>query len=99
MGHAHGGVIGALADIAANLVCKSPTVTLEYKINFLKPAAGEMLIARSSLLQEGFRAIIAQSEVFTLTKGKEIKVAICLATLTRSQRPSVPAPSEAEKQP
>ena len=37
LGHAHGGVIGAMADIAANLSSKQPTVTVEYKINFLGP--------------------------------------------------------------
>lgn len=87
LGHAHGGVVGSLADIGANLACKKPTVTLEYKINFLKPAAGEMLIARSKPVREGSRFIIVQSEVFVLNNGEEILVATCLATLVPSEKP------------
>ena len=87
LGHAHGGVIGAMADIAANLACKRPTVTLEYKINFLTAAGGDTLIARSRIEREGTRFIIVNSEVFSTTGNEEIRVATCLATLVPSQKP------------
>lgn len=86
LGHAHGGVVGTLADIAANLACKQPTVTVEYKINFLKAADGNWLIARSTPLKEGASLIIVQSDVFALKDGNEYKVATCLATLMPSKK-------------
>ena len=86
LGHAHGGVVGALADIAANLACKLPTVTLEYKINFLKAAKGHTLVARSRTLREGSRFIVVQSEVIALDDEAETLVATCLATLVPSKK-------------
>jgi len=86
LGHAHGGVVGALADIAANLACKLPTVTLEYKINFLKAARGDTLIARSKTIREGSRFIVVQSDVMVLDGETESLVATCLATLVPSRK-------------
>lgn len=88
LGHAHGGVVGALADIAANLACKLPTVTVEYKVNFLKAAKGQMLIARSKPIREGSQLIVVQSDVFAVDDGQETQVATCLATLIPSKKPS-----------
>ncbi|MCG8670466.1 MAG: PaaI family thioesterase [Pseudomonadales bacterium] len=87
LGHAHGGVVGTLADIAANLACKQPTVTVEYKINFLKAAAGNELVARSHPVKEGSTLIIVQSDVFAVENAQETKVATCLATLIPSAKP------------
>ncbi|MDX1693650.1 MAG: PaaI family thioesterase [Ketobacteraceae bacterium] len=87
LGHAHGGVVGSLADIAANLACKYPTVTLDYKINFLKAAKGQHLIARSWPVREDSGFIVVQSEVFASDNGRESLVATCLATLVPSSKP------------
>lgn len=86
LGHAHGGIVGSLADICANLACKLPTVTLEYKINFLNAAEGQKLIARGKPIKEGSRFIIVQSEVFVENDGNETLVASCLATLVPSKK-------------
>lgn len=80
LGHAHGGVIGAMADIAANLNSKQPMVTVEYKINFLRPAQGDKLIARSRRIREGSRFTVAQAEVYAVQKQQEVLLATCLAT-------------------
>ena len=82
LGHAHGGVIGSLADMAANLACKQPTVTVEYKINFLAAAKGDELVARSRILKEGSKLIIVESRVYTANTGTaETLVAVCQGTL------------------
>lgn len=94
LGHAHGGIIGTLADIAANLACKKPTVTLEYKINFLSAADGEMLIARSKPIREGRSFIVVSCDVFSVKQGVEKKVATSLATVVPSQPPSIETPKD-----
>lgn len=51
-GFFHGGIIGAVGDTAGGyaaltvLPSGSEVLTLEYKINFLRPAAGALLMAR-----------------------------------------------------
>jgi uncharacterized protein (TIGR00369 family) len=39
-------------------------LTIEFKINFLKPAVGSELICRSKVIREGKQIIISESEVF-----------------------------------
>ena len=57
-GFVHGGVLSYLADncitfSAASVLGKC--VTSEYKINYVRPAIGESLIARSTVLSSGKR--------------------------------------------
>jgi uncharacterized protein (TIGR00369 family) len=56
-GHVHGGVIGYLADnaltFAGGSVLGPAVLTSEYKINYLRPASGETLVARASVVHAG----------------------------------------------
>src|SRR6185295_16086394 len=49
-GFAHGGVVSYLADnaltYAGGTAMRVPVVTSEYKINYLRPALGQRLVAR-----------------------------------------------------
>ncbi len=82
VGFAHGGVVGALADLTANLAWRPPSLTVEYKINFLRGAEGEALIARAHLLRKGSTVTVAQAEVFSVdAAGEETLAAVCIATL------------------
>lgn len=85
-GEVHGGVVGTLADVAANMAYKRPSYTVEYKINFLAVADGDELISRSRVVKSGKTLIIAQSDVFSVKGGEEKHVATCLATLVPSPR-------------
>ncbi len=64
-----GGAIGTLADIAGGYAAMSvapaghDVLTLEYKINFLRPATGAMLTARATVLRAGRSAIITRVDV------------------------------------
>lgn len=98
LGYAHGGIIGTLADVAANLACKKPTVTLEYKISFLSAADGESLVARSKPIREGRSFIVVSCEVFSVKQGVEKKVAVSIATVVPSQPPSSENKSENNSQ-
>lgn len=64
-----GGAIGTLADIAGGYAAMSvaaarhDVLTLEYKINFLRPATGAFLTASATVLRAGKSTIITRVDV------------------------------------
>lgn len=82
-GYAHAGVIATLADHVAGGAARSvvgeaeDVITIEFKINFLHPAKGNVLHAAGRVLKAGKRIVIAESEVF----DGETLVAKCVETL------------------
>lgn len=68
-GFFHGGIIGAVADSAGGYAAMSmlpagvEVVTLEYKINFLRPAIGSRLLARGIVLRAGRRVVVTRCDV------------------------------------
>jgi uncharacterized protein (TIGR00369 family) len=87
-GYVHAGVQATLADhtaggAAGTLVRASELVlTAEFKINFLRPALGERLRCRASVLKPGKTLIVAESEVYAVRDGAEKLVAKATVTLT-----------------
>ena len=71
----HGGVIGALADIAGGyagltlLPERTEIVTVEYKINFINAAQGGELRATGVVLKAGKRVVTASAEVHHVDPG------------------------------
>ena len=87
-GFVHGGVIGFLADNCLGCVAASVygnCVTSEYKINFLRPAIGESLIAKASLLSVGKRQAVCECNVYTLSESGEVLVAVAQGTVNKIQ--------------
>lgn len=83
-GFAHGGVIGYLADNALYFAAASvqgDSVTSEYKINYLKPAIGELLEARAKIVATSRRQSVCQCEVFCIQGGNEVLVALAQGTI------------------
>ena len=86
-GFVHGGVVGMIADSAAGyaamtLVSPSASVlTVEYKMNLVAPADGEMLIARGKVVRPGRTLIVTQAEVFAVRDGKEHLCALMQQTI------------------
>jgi len=86
-GYFHGGVAGAIADSAAGYAAFSLTppgsavLTVEYKLNLVAPAQGEMLIARGSVIRAGRTLIIAKADVFAARGGAETLCGTLLSTI------------------
>lgn len=65
----HGSVIAGIADTACGYACISlakeneQMLTLEYKINFLKPARGDYFTAKAKVLKNGARIKVSICEV------------------------------------
>jgi uncharacterized protein (TIGR00369 family) len=83
----HAGVMATMADHTAGYAAFSMVpedfriLTLEFKINFLRPAVGDRLICRAKVVKEGKNILVADSEVFSQREGVEKIAAKALVTL------------------
>ncbi len=87
-GFAHGGVVSYLADnaltYAGGAALGTAVVTSEYKINYLRPALGERLIARASVLHAGRNQAVCRCDVFVVAAGAaETLCAVGQGTIAR----------------
>lgn len=86
-GFIHAGVMATMADHTAGYSAFTTVpegvqiLTIEFKINFLRPAFGEALTCDSRVIREGRRVIVAESEVFDTRNGKRVPVAKAMVTL------------------
>ncbi|MEQ1614356.1 MAG: PaaI family thioesterase [Hyphomicrobiaceae bacterium] len=85
----HGGAIGALGDIAGGyaalslMPAGSEVVTVEYKINFIRPAKGALLRAEGQVLRAGKSVTVARIDVSVVDGDKPTAVALLQATFMR----------------
>lgn len=86
-GYVHAGVISTLADhtaggAAGTLVGKEQVVlTLEFKINLLRPGIGNRLRCEAKVFYHGATVIVVDSEVYAEHKNREKLVAKATVTL------------------
>jgi uncharacterized protein (TIGR00369 family) len=87
LGSAHGGVIGYLADnamaFAASEGLTVNVVTAEFKINYLRPAVGDRLIARAEAVGAGRSLTVARCDLYTVEAGAEKLCATAQGTISR----------------
>jgi len=89
-GFIHGGVVGALADGAMGTAAfttmpeGSSILTVEYKVNFLRPAAGRALLARARVVKPGLTLTVVSCDLFSEDdEGRETHCAAALSTMIR----------------
>lgn len=84
----HAGVIATLADHTAGaagttLISENEEIlTIEFKINFIRPAKGEKLRCISKIIKSGKLITVAESEVYSIDNDKEKLVSKAIVTLT-----------------
>ena len=95
----HAGVIATMADHTAGYAAFSLVpvdhriLTIEFKINFLDPAYGHVLVCRSRILREGGQILVGESEVFDQRPDGEALVAKAIVTLRSIHQSKInPAP-------
>ncbi|MBY9016016.1 MAG: PaaI family thioesterase [Candidatus Lokiarchaeota archaeon] len=92
-GFVHAGIIATLADHTAGYAAYSVVpknvriLTIEFKINFFKPAIGEVLICKSKVISTGKKIIISESKVFVDSEDKESLISQALVTLRAISSP------------
>ena len=84
-GFVHGGVVSYAADnaltYAGGTALRVPVVTNEFKINYLRPAVGERLIARAEALHTGRSQAVCRCDVFVVQGGEEKLCAVAQGTI------------------
>ncbi len=86
-GYLHAGATSTIADNAAGFAAYTlmpegaSVLSVEFKMNLLRPAIGEKLIARARVQKPGRNISVVQSEVSAVEGGEEKTVAIMLATM------------------
>lgn len=86
-GFVHAGVLATLADHTAGYAAftRVPAdrriLSIEFKINFLKPAVGTEIRCRSRVLSGGRTVLVSESEVYAVAGGAEKLVAKATVTL------------------
>lgn len=88
-GVAHGGVVSYLADNALTYAGGSllgDCMTLEFKVNYLRPAKGERLVARASVAGSGKTQAVCRCDVFAVADGEEKLCAVAQGTIWKLER-------------
>ena len=91
-GFVHGGVLSYAADnaltYAGGTALRVPVVTSEFKINYVRPAQGERLIARAQAVHTSRSQAVCRCDVFVLKDGEEKLCAVAQGTIaTLSGKP------------
>jgi uncharacterized protein (TIGR00369 family) len=86
-GYFHAGVTASISDSASGYAAYSlmpadySVLTVEYKINLVAPAAGDLLIARARVVRSGKTLKICAADVFAVKDGAENLCATSLSTI------------------
>ena len=83
-GFAHGGVLAYLADNAMTFAGGSVlgnVLTQEIKINYTRPAKGECLVARATVLSSGRSQAVVRCDVFAVSGDEEKLCAAAQGTI------------------
>ena len=87
-GYLHAGVTTTLVDSACGYAAMTlmpaggDVMTVEFKVNFLAPAAGREFVARGRVVRSGRRISVCTGEVVALGDAGETPVALMQATMT-----------------
>jgi len=90
-GFIHAGVLTAIVDSACGYAAmtlmpeQSEVLTVEYKVNFLRPARGERFQAKGRVLKAGKTLTVCLGEVFSWEGDKSQLVAMMQATMISVQ--------------
>lgn len=86
-GFVHGGVIGSAADTALTFaggsVLGSAVVTSGFTINFLRPAQGDFLITRATVVHRGRTQAVCRCDVYASKDGVERLCATAQGTIAQ----------------
>jgi len=103
-GYIHGGVVGMIADSAAGYAASTLTahetgvLTVEYKLNLLAPAEGQLLIAEGSVVRYGRTLIVTRAEVLAVNHGKKTLCALMQQTIMAVHGKKEKAPQDPLKE-
>ena len=87
-GYLHAGIVTTIADTACGYAAyslmpgSSEVLSVEFKVNMLRPAQGKSFIARAEVIKPGRTLTVVRGDVFGIAEsGERTLVATMLATL------------------
>jgi len=86
-GFVHAGVIATMADHTGGYAAYTTVseefrvLTIEFKINYFRPANGEVIVCRSQVINSGKKIIVSESEIFSVSGAQEKLVSKAMVTL------------------
>ncbi|HKP82940.1 MAG TPA: PaaI family thioesterase [Pyrinomonadaceae bacterium] len=86
-GFLHAGIVTTIADSACGYAAyslmppKSEILSVEFKVNLLRPAKGEVFVAVSEVIKSGRTLTVARADVFGLDQGRRELIATMLGTM------------------
>lgn len=88
-GFLHAGIVATIADSACGYAAFSlmpadaAVLTVEFKINLLRPAAGDRFVARAKVLKPGKTLTVVTGEVSAIDGGTEKLIASMMNTVMK----------------
>ena len=86
-GFVHAGIVTTIADSACGyaayslMPAGSRVLSVEFKVNLLRPAAGESFVAHAEVIKPGKTLTVVRADVFALTKNERTLVATMQGTM------------------
>jgi uncharacterized protein (TIGR00369 family) len=86
-GFLHAGVVAAVADSACGYAAltmmgdDAGVLSVEFKVNLMKPAAGETFVATGRVIRAGRTLTVCSAEVQAFAAGKATTIAIMQGTM------------------
>lgn len=95
-GYVHAGIVTTIADSACGYAAyslmppDSDVLAVEFKVNLLRPAKGEMFVARAEVIKPGKTLTVVRADVVAMEGAeKSTLVATMLGTMMRLPRTSM----------
>jgi len=86
-GYLHAGIITTIADSACGYAAYSlmppnaDVLSIEFKINLLRPGKGESFVARAEVIRPGKTVTAVRADVFAVNAGNELLIATMQGTI------------------
>jgi uncharacterized protein (TIGR00369 family) len=88
-GYLHAGIVTTIADSACGYAAftlmpeGSGVLSVEFKVNLLRPAKGEEFLARAEVIKAGKTLTVVRADVFALTESNRTLIATMQGTMMR----------------
>ncbi|MBV9209803.1 MAG: PaaI family thioesterase [Acidobacteria bacterium] len=88
-GFIHAGIVTTIADSACGyaaytlMPAGASVLSVEFKVNLLRPAAGEVFIAEARVVKAGGTLTVTRADVYAHTGDAQTLIATMLATMIR----------------
>ncbi len=94
-GFTHAGILSAIMDSACGYAAltlapeEAGVLAVEFKVNFLAPAVGELLVARAHVIRAGRKITVCIADAFAVVDGEDKPVATMLSTIMVVEGPGL----------